>query len=132
MKRNISIAAILAIVIMLVMFTGLMQKIEPQNSNAAAVNAENLVFKFIASADTGAGAGPVIYPGGDSVLTVSGITTKDEIRQVLKWHKYAPQSGDSSFYMIDYTDSVTVYNGYVKPAYWTYKDCYSIIYRSKN
>ena len=119
--RKLSLVIGLIAVVAIVAFTGLLQSPTPKSADAGMVNHENLVFSFITSADT--------TTAGDSVLTVSGITTRDEIRFAWKMHKYAPQSGDSSFYMINYTDSLTKGTGYVTPAYWTYKDVYLIIWR---
>jgi hypothetical protein len=126
MKKTLLIGLIAVIAI--VAFTGLMGSLKPQSSQASMVNHENLIFTFIQSADTTTSAiGTKAH--GDSVLAVTNLTSSDEIRFAWKMHKYAPQSGDSSFYMINYTDSLTKHTGYVTPAYWTYKDVYLIIWR---
>jgi hypothetical protein len=129
MKRTLTIAGMIIAVMMIVAFSGLMSSIIPQPADAGMVNHENLVFKWKADVDTGAGAGPIIYPGGDSVFAVAGLTTRDEIRCVLKTYDMAVVGADTISVTNDYTDSVTVYNGYLKPSVWTYGADYFVIYR---
>jgi len=129
MKKTILFGIIALIAI--VAFSGLMGSLTPPASQAAPMNHENLIFTFAEDVDTGAGAGPIIYPGGDSVVAVSGITTRDEVRCALKIYDMAVVGGDSITVMHNYVDSITIYNGYIKPSVWTTGADYLIIWRDK-
>lgn len=117
--KTLIIVAMIAIAV--VAFTGWMESVSPLDVRADAVNAENLIFTYIDAADTTA--------AGDSVLTVSAMTTADEIRFALKLLKTgAPDSVDH----VVYTDSLTKGAGTLTPATWTYDDDYLIIWRDVN
>lgn len=118
-----TLAILIVIGLALIMFTGWMQSMSPPDVRADAVNAENLIFTYVDSSDTNA--------AGDSVLTVSAITTADEVRFAFKMDMMG-SPGDSVMTITPYTDSLTVGAGIITPTTWTYGDDYLIIWRDLN